>query len=104
QLEHQTGATYELLVRFDQIYRRRKLAARVLRFDDVTQRLAVGASLQSLEQVHFRLDSDVAHLLLDEFQDTSYWQWRVLEPFARQVTTPSDPAPVGRSVSSRSFF
>ena len=33
----------------------------------------------------YRLDARVAHLLLDEFQDTSPPQWRVLRPFARQV-------------------
>ena len=104
QLEHQTGATFELLVRFDHVYRRRKLDARALRFDDVTQRLADGAALRSLKQVHFRLDSDVAHLLLDEFQDTSYWQWRVLEPFARQVTSPSGRVQGDRSTSQTSFF
>jgi ATP-dependent helicase/nuclease subunit A len=39
----------------------------------------------SLEHLFFRLDSQVHHVLLDEFQDTSLSEWRVVEPFAREV-------------------
>jgi len=38
-----------------------------------------------LDQIVYRLDAHVAHLLLDEFQDTSAPQWRVLRPFARRL-------------------
>jgi ATP-dependent helicase/nuclease subunit A len=34
----------------------------------------------------FRLDGAIEHLLLDEFQDTSLGQWRVLKPIARGIT------------------
>ena len=43
----------------------------------------------------YRLDAHVAHLLLDEFQDTSALQWRVLRPFAQRV---------GARDGGRSFF
>ena len=32
----------------------------------------------------------MAHLLLDEFQDTSPAQWRVLRPFARRIVERAD--------------
>ena len=44
-----------------------------------------------LEEVGYRLDGQVAHLLLDEFQDTSPLQWRVLRPFARRVVARRGP-------------
>lgn len=89
QLKQQTGATYELLARFDAAFRQRKRAARALGFDDVTRCLAQSHELTTLARTAYRLDGDIAHLLLDEFQDTSYWQWRVLQPFARRVTSGS---------------
>jgi ATP-dependent helicase/nuclease subunit A len=104
QLEHQTGATYDLLARFDHVYRQRKAASRALRFEDVTQRLADSPLLESLGRIDFRLDGDIAHLLLDEFQDTSFWQWRVLEPFARRVTAAARGARRSGTQSRSSFF
>ena len=38
------------------------------------------------ERFSFRLDHQIQHLLLDEFQDTSLGQWQVIRPFARAVT------------------
>ncbi len=44
----------------------------------------------------FRLDGRIDHLLLDEFQDTSPVQWRILAPIAEQITAEGD--------GERSFF
>ena len=44
----------------------------------------------------FRLDSRIDHLLLDEFQDTSPIQWRILEPIAREIAADG--------TGERSFF
>ena len=49
-----------------------------------------------LERLSFRLDARTEHLLLDEFQDTSVDQWRVLRPIAEHVTSDS--------TKRRSFF
>ena len=35
-----------------------------------------------MQHAHWRLDTSIGHLLLDEFQDTSLPQWNVLKPFA----------------------
>jgi ATP-dependent exoDNAse (exonuclease V) beta subunit len=85
QIANQTEATYDLLQRFDAVYRRLKLAQRAMRFEDVTRLLGDAALEGRMEQIEYRLDGRLAHLLLDEFQDTSPVQWRVLRLFARRI-------------------
>jgi ATP-dependent exoDNAse (exonuclease V) beta subunit len=86
QVARQTEATRDLLVRFAEHYHALQLEERALRFSDVTLRLADGAAQVELDRLAFRLDGGVRHLLLDEFQDTSPAQWRVLRPLAETVT------------------
>lgn len=95
QIASQTEATHRLLEHFDRAYERLKLGHRSLRFEDVTRKLADAWTADRLEDAAYRLDSNIAHLLLDEFQDTSPLQWRVLRPIAR---TASDGSP------AHSFF
>lgn len=85
RLADQTEATWQLLEKFDAHYQRLKLARRALRFDDVTRKLAGAAFAGQIEQLSYRLDSRLSHLLLDEFQDTSLMQWNVIKPFADEV-------------------
>lgn len=87
QLADQTEATWSLLEGFDEHYRRLKWARRGLRFEDVTRRLGASALDGRADQLARRLDGRIAHLLLDEFQDTSLAQWHVLESFAEHVKT-----------------
>ena len=78
--------TYALLERFHATYSEIKQETGALRFEDVTRVLAGGGRTAGIEQQRFRLDSPIAHLLLDEFQDTSLPQWQVLRPLAQYVT------------------
>jgi ATP-dependent exoDNAse (exonuclease V) beta subunit len=82
RIANQTQATRRLLERFDAAYQALKFSSRALRFDDVTRILGNDAVANRLDEVAYRLDAHVGHLLLDEFQDTSPPQWRVLRPFA----------------------
>lgn len=91
----QTEATYELLEMFHGEYQRLKTRYRALRFEDVTRRLARVGHAVDLRSLSFRLDSRIDHLLLDEFQDTSPFQWRVIQPWAERVT---------RAKTGTSFF
>ena len=94
RLANQTEGTWQMLARFDAAYRQLKTAERALRFDDVTRALATGVPGRGVEELAYRLDGPLAHLLLDEFQDTSQPQWNVLKPFAKRVA----------SGGGRSFF
>jgi ATP-dependent exoDNAse (exonuclease V) beta subunit len=85
QIANQTEATYDLLQRFDAVYRRLKLAQRAMRFEDVTRLLGESALDGRMDQIAYRLDGRLSHLLLDEFQDTSPVQWRVVRRFAQRI-------------------
>lgn len=82
----QNLATRDLLKRFGEEFEPLKSATGQLRFQDVTTRLAAYIDSISVEGLSFRLDNQVRHLLLDEFQDTSPAQWNVIAPFASRVT------------------
>ena len=88
QIANQTEASRQLLDHFDEAYQRLKIARRALRFEDVTRMLTRGGVADRLDEIVYRLDAHVAHLLLDEFQDTAPLQWRVLRPFARRIVEP----------------
>lgn len=85
ELRAQNRATFELLHRFDLAYQDRKGESRGLTFTDVTRYLADSISSMKHADVGFRLDGEIDHLLLDEFQDTSLPQWGILEPIAEQT-------------------
>ena len=92
----QTDATHRLLEHFDRQYTRLKSEWKAMRFDDVTRALVDLRGRHGLIDIYFRLDARIGHLLLDEFQDTSLSQWRVLEPIAEEALSHAD--------GSRSFF
>ncbi|HVJ69539.1 MAG TPA: UvrD-helicase domain-containing protein [Caulifigura sp.] len=77
----QIEATHELLSDFDRARRKLLVDSHVLRFDDIALALADRMSAVDARAVVHRLDGDIDHLLLDEFQDTSLIQWDVLRPF-----------------------
>jgi ATP-dependent exoDNAse (exonuclease V) beta subunit len=89
----QTRATHDLLSRFDKHYNELRRRRGVLLFSDLTHKLA--RELPALgddvfEDVYYRLDGRVTHLLLDEFQDTSLAQWKVLSPIAQETRAVAD--------------
>jgi ATP-dependent exoDNAse (exonuclease V) beta subunit len=97
QVIRQTEATHDLLTKFHEEYWRLKQESGSLRFDEVTGALAhAAAAVASPEQVAFRLDGQIGHILLDEFQDTSLPQWQVLRPLAKRV--------MEAGAKTRSFF
>ncbi len=92
----QTAAAYQLLKMFEEQLEHRKAAAHGLFFADVKRKLARSAILGELEPLYYRLDCRIHHLLLDEFQDTSRDEWRVVEPIAAELLSQAD--------GERSFF
>ncbi len=89
QLARQTTASADLLERFHEHYSKLTYEQRALRFDEVTRALAAGLTQVDTQQASFRMDGSIAHLLLDEFQDTSLSQWQVLRPIAKSIAEQS---------------
>ncbi|MBD3672213.1 MAG: UvrD-helicase domain-containing protein [Planctomycetaceae bacterium] len=85
KLLYQTEATYRLLESFHACYHPLKLKRRGLRFEDISRTLAENLPRTELQHIEFRLDASLHHLLLDEFQDTSLLQWKVIQLFAKEV-------------------
>lgn len=80
-----TRAIEALLARFDEAYRAEQRARGAYTFDDITRLLAAHA--QSEPAFVQRLDARVDHVLLDEFQDTSVDQFRLLEPLLDEIVS-----------------
>ena len=90
RLIRQNHSTRDLLESFGKLLEKRKDETGALRFDDVTERLQQFVAMWHTERFAFRLDHQIQHLLLDEFQDTSLAQWNVIRPFANAVTENPD--------------
>ncbi len=86
------------LERFETAYEEEKETERAYRFEDLPKHLhpldenRVG----ELDLVWYRLDGRIDHLLLDEFQDTSPVQWRILRHLASEI--------LADGTGERSFF
>lgn len=88
QLNDRNAATRELMVRFDAAYQELKTARGWMRFDDVPRLLT--SATEHLDDLYFRLDGRIDHLLLDEFQDTSLDQFRILKPIMGELLSQGD--------------
>lgn len=95
-LKNQTLATHRLLKMFDEQYEPMKLRAGMLSFQDVKRLLGRAQAWEDLQELYFRLDGKIDHLLLDEFQDTSPREWRIFHPLADELLAGSE--------RPRSFF
>lgn len=56
-------------------------------FDSITQAVAQYLCGETLNDIMFRLDGKIDHLLLDEFQDTSLLQWSTMQPLAKSIAS-----------------
>ncbi len=89
QLASRTRVTWDILDRLAAELAALKQQHCGWTFDDVTRAIGRGWRQAAIDQLDFRLDASIEHLLLDEFQDTSVPQWQALEPLAQCVT--ADP-------------
>lgn len=92
----QTKATHDLLTRFHQEYQKLKLRKKVMTFADLTAYLAHAEHSGHFDEICFRLDTKVRHVLLDEMQDTNIQQWNALRPLIDEM--------ISYHPSERSFF
>jgi len=80
-------------------YRRLKNESAVLDFDDLIERTVALLRGPGAAWVLYKLDYGIDHILLDEAQDTSHEQWRILTDLAAEFTA-GDSARAG----IRTFF
>ncbi len=78
------------------LYDEAKRRARRLDFPDL-ERLARRLMVEEEQApyIHYRLAARLDHLLIDEFQDTNFDQWEILEPLAKEFL--SDAGPDGQA-------
>jgi ATP-dependent exoDNAse (exonuclease V) beta subunit len=91
RVRDQTIATRDLLGAFDRQYERIKRRRRAVTFGDLALAVGRAKSLGTFDDIGFRLDAKLRHVLLDEFQDTSIPQWRALEPVIGEVISVRPP-------------
>ena len=95
-LHEQTVATYAFLNLFSEEFGRGKRKAGFVHFSDIKESLAAARIGDSMEDLYYRLDNRVNHVLLDEFQDTSLFEWQIIEPIVEEV--------LSHAAGERSFF
>ncbi|MCX7414455.1 MAG: UvrD-helicase domain-containing protein [Planctomycetia bacterium] len=83
----QTRGLREMLDRYAQTTDELVAAEGIVSFDDITRMVGLAAGDGTLDSARWRGISFARHLLLDEFQDTSLAQWRVLERLAEHTVT-----------------
>ncbi len=100
---HQTRGIYRIVRLYDDQYDAAVRRQGRLTFQDVQYLLGGGSVREggrpagaSREEIDYRLDAGCAHWLLDEFQDTSRVQWRVLRNLCDEV--------IQDTAGTRSFF
>ncbi len=96
RLRQQNQAAAELAERFHAAYEQLKQEQGGIRFDDVPRLLMAEDMATIRDELYYRLDARIEHVLLDEFQDTSVSQFRVIEPLIAEI--------VSDETRGRSFF
>ena len=92
------AAALEWLQRFEHSFEELKAEEHAYRFEDLPKALHPRDEnrLGVAEDIWYRLDGRIDHLLLDEFQDTAPVQWRILAPLAEEL--------LADGTGTRSFF
>ncbi|GAA8039291.1 RecB-like helicase [Helicobacter pylori] len=100
--EARESALFKKFPKFIQLYDRATSKIQALDFDAIKDK--VHALLNDYEEMpaeffYFRLDSKIAHILIDEFQDTSLNDYKILAPFIDEIK-----AGIGQAKWHRSVF
>ncbi|GAA8230918.1 RecB-like helicase [Helicobacter pylori] len=100
--EARESALFKKFPKFIQLYDRATSRIQALDFDaikDKVHALLNGYEEMPAEFFYFRLDSKIAHILIDEFQDTSLNDYKILAPFIDEIK-----AGIGQAKWHRSVF
>ncbi|MEX2467685.1 MAG: UvrD-helicase domain-containing protein [Gemmatimonadota bacterium] len=85
QLRRECEALGRLAELLDSAFAEAQRRMGAYRFEDITYLLGGPEGIGSRVDLHYRLDQQVRHILLDEFQDTSFEQWQALAPLADEL-------------------
>ncbi len=94
-----THALIEVASAIFERYREEKAACGVLDFDDLIEKTLALLKRSDARWVLYKLDSGIDHVLVDEAQDTSEAQWKILEELTSDFA-----AGRGQSPGPRTFF
>ncbi|WP_121010449.1 RecB-like helicase [Helicobacter pylori] len=100
--EAKETAIFKKFPKFIQLYDNATSKIQALDFDaikDKVHALLNGYEEMPAEFFYFRLDSQIAHILIDEFQDTSLNDYKILAPFIDEIK-----AGIGQAKWHRSVF
>ncbi|ADO04710.1 putative recombination protein RecB [Helicobacter pylori Cuz20] len=100
--EARESALFKKFPKFIQLYDKATSKIQALDFDaikDKVHALLNGYEEMPAEFFYFRLDSKIAHILIDEFQDTSLNDYKILAPFIDEIK-----AGIGQTKWHRSVF
>ncbi|GAA9920893.1 RecB-like helicase [Helicobacter pylori] len=100
--EARENALFKKFPKFIQLYDKATSKIQSLDFDaikDKVHALLNGYEEMPAEFFYFRLDSRIAHILIDEFQDTSLNDYKILAPFIDEIK-----AGIGQAKWHRSVF
>ncbi|WP_121049090.1 RecB-like helicase [Helicobacter pylori] len=100
--EARESALFKKFPKFIQLYDKTTSKIQALDFDaikDKVHALLNGYEEMPAEFFYFRLDSKIAHILIDEFQDTSLNDYKILAPFIDEIK-----AGIGQAKWHRSVF
>ncbi|GAA7047457.1 RecB-like helicase [Helicobacter pylori] len=95
-------ALFKKFPKFIQLYDKATSKIQALDFDAIKDKVRVllnGYEEVPAEFFYFRLDSKIAHILIDEFQDTSLNDYKILAPFIDEIK-----AGIGQAKWHRSVF
>ncbi len=100
--EARETAIFKKFPKFIQLYNNATSKIQALDFDAIKDKVHVllnGYEEMPAEFFYFRLDSKIAHILIDEFQDTSLNDYKILAPFIDEIK-----AGIGQAKWHRSVF
>ncbi|EJB21342.1 ATP-dependent DNA helicase [Helicobacter pylori CPY6261] len=100
--EAKETAIFKKFPKFIQLYDNATSKIQALDFDAIKDKVHVllnGYEEMPAEFFYFRLDSKIAHILIDEFQDTSLDDYKILAPFIDEIK-----AGIGQAKWHRSVF
>ncbi|WRC06180.1 RecB-like helicase [Helicobacter pylori] len=100
--EARETAIFKKFPKFIQLYDNATSKIQALDFDAIKDKVHVllnGYEEMPAEFFYFRLDSQIAHILIDEFQDTSLNDYKILAPFIDEIK-----AGIGQAKWHRSVF